>query len=369
MNKLVLCLFNHNNLKHIKTHKNMNSQSKPEFWKVVPFLPQYAASTEGRIKFLKYNRILKGTISLNGYYRIKIKTRMYQVHRLIALTWLPNPDQKKTVNHKNHNKLDNRVCNLDFATQREQNIHKTKPKTYNRGTTRKIQQINVKTNQVIQTFENTYYAAQYLVKNRFTCSQHSASRNMYRVLKDPTRTAYGYCWKQVKHRECPNEKWVDLPNHPNYQISNYGRIQTPQKQIRDYIQLKRRTGYPRIRIQNKVYQIHILVALYFVPNPKNKKYVNHKNGNKWDPRAENLEWVTQSENINHAFDTGLNPCAHQVSILDKQTNKKRSFRSIAHAAKFCNVGSRTLAKRLKRNLVVDTPKYKIKKDANNSVNS
>lgn len=48
------------------------------------------------------------------------------------------------------------------------------------------------------------------------------------------------------------------------------------------------------------YRLHRLLALAFIPNPSNLKVVNHKNGNKFDNKLENLEWVTHSENSLHS---------------------------------------------------------------------
>ena len=63
--------------------------------------------------------------------------------------------------------------------------------------------------------------------------------------------------------------------------------------------------------------LHRLVALQFVhnPNSERKLYVNHKNGNKSDCRACNLEWVTAKENDTHARETGLSPRYTQAATL------------------------------------------------------
>lgn len=90
----------------------------------------YMASEDGRIWSCRNEKYLKPVKTKAGYYRVSLSVcgeyKKLSVHRLVALAFIPNPQNKPTVNHKNEIKTDNRVCNLEWATILEQNIHGTR---------------------------------------------------------------------------------------------------------------------------------------------------------------------------------------------------------------------------------------------------
>lgn len=101
-----------------------------------------------------------------------------------------------------------------------------------------------------------------------------------------------------------------------YEVSNIGQVRNKKRGrlLKPWVS---RDGYLQVRIclTNKINipkLLHRIVAFTFIPNddPEHKTQVNHIDGNKRNNRVENLEWCTPSENVQHAFDTGLKSVAH-----------------------------------------------------------
>jgi hypothetical protein len=108
----------------------------------------YMASDDGRIWSNRNEKFLAPVKTRTGYYRVSLSVcgayRKMAVHRLIALAFIPNPQNKPTVNHKNEIKTDNRVCNLEWATNLEQNIHGTRIERARKHTDYKERNIDYK---------------------------------------------------------------------------------------------------------------------------------------------------------------------------------------------------------------------------------
>lgn len=134
-----------------------------------------------------------------------------------------------------------------------------------------------------------------------------------------------------KNDECKNRQ---LDNFVNFVADNINNSSSSWKEIKGFVgffinqcgEIKNskgkfliprpigRQGYLAVRIQimrkvNYVY-IHRAVAVAFISNPEKKPVVNHIDGNKQNNHLDNLEWVTASENLKHAYRTGLRKPNH-----------------------------------------------------------
>jgi hypothetical protein len=113
-------------------------------------------------------------------------------------------------------------------------------------------------------------------------------------------------------------------------------------------------GYYHVDIQEfgkiKKYAVHRLLAIMFLPNPENKRTVNHIDGDKTNNSLSNLEWATDKENIQHAYDTGLQPYRREYLLETYEsmlTNRFLQGESITDISKTCNNGLTQLSLHLR----------------------
>lgn len=102
-----------------------------------------------------------------------------------------------------------------------------------------------------------------------------------------------------------------LKDNPSYLVTLDGKVFS-LKYMRFLKTTKRPDGYVYVKIGDKTHRIHRLVAQTYIPNPEDKPQVNHIDGNKTNNMLCNLEWMTQSENIQHSFDIGLRPISEAL---------------------------------------------------------
>lgn len=103
------------------------------------------------------------------------------------------------------------------------------------------------------------------------------------------------------------EIWRPIPGYENYSVSNQGRVRNGAGHIMHVYPLRK--GYLYLSLPtiggHKQFSVARLVASAFIPNPDGKPQVNHKDGCSTNNLDSNLEWVTCSEQLQHAYDTGL----------------------------------------------------------------
>lgn len=158
----------------------MNLNLKEEIWRdIVGFEGEYEVSSKGRVRNLKTGRILGGGYDSSGYRFVNLKGKQISVHRLTALTFIPNPHSLPQVDHLDEVKTNNNVSNLRWVSASENQRHSAHQKSCN------INQLTLD-GQFIRQWESSHqieretgYHATHIIKS----------------CKGKRKQAYGYKWE------------------------------------------------------------------------------------------------------------------------------------------------------------------------------
>ncbi|ADB04150.1 HNH endonuclease [Marseillevirus marseillevirus] len=257
-----------------------------EIWKDIDGIPGYKVSNKGRIAG-EENFLLRYYKTKTSTY-VPIKSKHYRVKRLVALAFVPNPENKKNVHCVDGN-IEN-LCaeNLQWCNRGEEKARKT--------------QRAKKKDRIVQLSMDGE------ILNYWSCKEEAALKvpgttktGIEYTLWKRYPSCGGYLWRWEKSFDLPGEVWKTASfKGKEYTVSSFGRILLP-KGTKTY-------GSPSMEgyCQYDGQKIHRIVATAFLPPPlPSQTQVNHIDGQKDHNAASNLEWVTPSRNIRHAHESGL----------------------------------------------------------------
>jgi len=278
-------------------------------WVNITTHPFYDISSIGTVRNNKTGILLKPMQLEDRYYRVKLYNNGYPtsfyVHILVAIYHITNPNNLPTVDHIDRNRTNNTIFNLRWASRSEQanNIERRSRKL------RKVAMINKHTDETIKIFNSVKDA----VENMTGVVQTGISA----VCLGTRKTHAGFKWKYIDTISHKCEKWINLRQYKDVEISQYGRVRLSNGRITNGYN---HNGYKRVHLTMKDGSechklMHRLVAEAMIPNPEKFKCVNHINGNKSDNRVENLEWCSHQENAKHAYQIGANKNVRKIKRI------------------------------------------------------
>ncbi len=273
----------------------------------------YLISDEGQVKN-KSGKIMK-VASQNGYSRIGLHlekgkgSKMFFVHRLVAEVFIPNPEEKPFVNHKDGDRTNNVLQNLEMCTHAE-NVRHRFSNLGGKTNARPVLQIDLKEN-VIAQFPSLTEASK---KTGISCP------DICNCCKGSLKTAGKFKWAYLhENRPVDLNGFVHIPGFVDrYLVNQKGDIYSTKTKrlIKSYIN----DGYAMVHIDEKekikLYRVHTLVAKTFLAGPPDdggNYVINHKDLNRSNNSVKNLEFITYSENTQHYW---------------KNTNRKKIMKFI-----------------------------------------
>ena len=298
----------------------------------------WQVSSEGRCRDTRGN-ISYGTLLGSGYRAVYIARQPFLVHRLVMFGFHGPPPNERAwqVHHKDGNKTNNRLDNLEYATRSQNMQHSFQNPFRMCGGPKRSKPVMWRAmgSEEWATCTSTKLAAERLGLDRSRvskCCRNGSPLN-------------GFELRYAEQEDNGEEQWRPMKDPrtgmdvPGRMVSSLGRLKTRDGRISEGYRTVR--GYFTTCLHlngfSEFRQVHRLVAAAFLPQAPSPHHtqVNHKDGDKGNNRVENLEFVTPAENIAHHFAIADQPaCKSNAKPVEsrpyRSTDKwtwHRSFRA------------------------------------------
>ena len=233
------------------TEESQSINNMEEIWKPVKDFDNYNVSNFGNIKICKTDKLIKMTKPGNiGYFKLTVKDNTgkchtCQAHRIVAEAFVPNPDCKKIVNHKDGNKTNNNISNLEWTTSSENISHAVKENLLKKHSY-KVDQLDLSGN-IINTFDDVKHAEE---KTGIKASRISSN------CKGDCKVTGGFMWKyhnKVKMTDDEHKQITgkEIKGYPGYLFTENEQIYSIKTKRILKQQHETNSGYSRVKLNNE----------------------------------------------------------------------------------------------------------------------
>lgn len=254
----------------------------------------------------KVGHVSLGCLLASGYRSIDLAAQKFLVHRVVKLTFhgLPKDPNMWQVHHRDGNKENNRLENLDFVNSSLNIQHSYADSSRQCGGSKRWKPVEwrpVGSQDWIECPSVTVAAQQFGVS---ACTMSTWCRSKH------IHNGFEFRLQDIKQDALPGEEWRTIRDPATgmelhgRMVSSLGRVMLQNGFV--YRGYKQKQGYFETSISNgkrKTQLVHRLVANAFLGSPptKDRIFINHKDGDKGNNAVENLEYVTPAENVRHGL--------------------------------------------------------------------
>lgn len=344
----------------VTCHSDPQSTMSEQKYEPLLRYSSYEISSSGSVR----NRVSGKLLAIQSATRYPVvnligddkKLKRVPIHRLVAIQFIENPNNLPEVNHKDGNKKNYVVENLEW-TSRKENIKHSIDTGLRKSLNKKgkaVEKIDPETGQVIATFQSVAQATRDV--------KLAQSSNIKRAMSTNIK-AGGFLWREAVPLEYDHEEWKQLKsagvyplNYIRYSVSSLGRVRNDRD--RKILNLQNDDGYKIATLSIAVRKVircrvHRLVASAFLIRERDDQVdVDHINGDRAHNHIDNLRWASRSENITYAIGV-------PVIQVDEWGNTTAKFPSVAQAARSAGCTSREICDALRgRKITVKGSRWK-----------